>query len=369
MPRDLAALLLLTLAVGPTSLVGEPPPATSRPAQPLTTGAARGPVLFQRGVWIDWTRHEVQVETRVVLRAGALEFLACWPGKEHESIVRCEASAVHVYMALGLVGLLPGHPPEPDPETDAYGPPTGDLIDISFRWEEDGRSRTLDAWQWLREIEYERTPLARPWIFAGSQRLSDGSLSVDKTGVGVALVDFPDSLVCVTRRYSSRNSELWAEANTPVIPPEGTPVRMVLRAATARHPRVMLDFRGVAWVDGRYCSAADLADLLVSAGQLEPTFVQTIELSGMLDSDVRTLRGQLSAGGVPAEALCWLSAAPDAAECVEETRVGNAGTQPPRGEPAGWAANPHVVRERGGATAESAGRPASQPVEVPVPGD
>ena len=36
-------------------------------------------------------------------REGPLEFVACFGGKEHESILRLEARATHIFMAMGLV--------------------------------------------------------------------------------------------------------------------------------------------------------------------------------------------------------------------------------------------------------------------------
>ena len=282
------------------------------------------------------------VAARVVLRAGALEFLACWPGKEHESIVRCEAAAAHVYQALGLIGLVPGRPPGWDPDSDRYGEPAGDLVDISFRWSGDGRAQTADAFAWLREVEYARTPLARPWVFTGSLRLPDGTLSADATGVGIALVDFPVvqssgfageqgwtsggqswsfALLTLSRHHSSRNAELWVEANPgapgAAIPPEGTPVQIVLRPAAAPGGTgfqpvgaVVLDFRGVAWVNGRYCSALDLADLVRLARRLDPDHVQTIVVRGALRSDESRLGQALLDAGVPAAAIRFRRADP-----------------------------------------------------------
>lgn len=273
---------------------GDPPAVT----QPATTAAA-----FQPGVWIDWRAPAVHVQTRVVLRAGALEFLACWPGKEHESIVRCDAAAAHVYLALGMVGVEPGHPPRWNPETGTFAPPAGGLVDISFTWEADGRVRTADAYEWLCEVEYDRSPLPRPWIFAGSLRTAAGGLATDQSGVGVALVDFADSLVCFSRRYPSQYGALWATAHTAVLPPLDTPVRMVLRPARPRPRVVALDARGVAWLDGRYCTLADLADVISLERRLDPAYVQVIDVTPALRSDVRRLRHGLRAAGVPADAV------------------------------------------------------------------
>jgi hypothetical protein len=270
---------------------------------PAATQSTTAPAAFQPGVWIDWRAPAVHVQTRVVLRAGALEFLACWPGKEHESIVRCDAAATHVYLALGLIGVQPGHPPRWNPETGTFAPPAGGLVDIAFTWEEDGRKRTADAYEWLREVEYGRSPLPRPWIFAGSLRTAAGGLATDQSGVGVALVDFADSLLCFSRRYPSRYGALWATAHTAALPPLDTPVRMVLRPARPRPRVVVLDARGVVWLDGRYGTLADLADVIGLERRLDPGYVQVIDVTAALRSDVRRLREGLRAAGVPADAV------------------------------------------------------------------
>jgi hypothetical protein len=283
------------------------------------------PVAFQPGIAIDWQDRTVYVAARVVLRRGALEFLACWPGKEHESILRCEAAAAHVYQALGLAGLVPGRPPQWNPDANRYRDPVGDLVDISLSWNQDRQMHTADAFTWLREIEYARPPLSRPWVFAGSVRLPDGTLASDATGVGIAVVDFPDSLIALSRHHSSSNAELWVEANTPAIPPVGTRVQIVVRPARRRSYDVMLDFRGALWVTAgnppepeaparstthtaqeqwhRYCSPPDLADLVRLARQLDPDYVQTIEVQGALHADEAALRHALLDAGVPDTAL------------------------------------------------------------------
>ena len=307
--------MALVLLLGMLSACARAPsaPASTQAAAPAASQPAtapHGPVLFQPGVWIDWRRREVHVQGRVVLREGALEFLACLAGKEHESIVRIEAAATHVYLGLGLIGLTPGRPPAWDRQTERYRPSAGDLVDITLVWQHDEQARTADACDWLRETEYARVPASRPWVFAGSLRAADGSLSSDSTGVGIAVADFPDSLLCLSREHTSRNSELWVEANTPAIPPVGTPVRLVLRPARWHARRATLDLRGVLWVDGRYCSAADFADLIGLDRQLDAKFVQTVTIEGALRSDAAAMRRALLAAGVPEDALRFVPDAP-----------------------------------------------------------
>jgi hypothetical protein len=261
---------------------------------------------FQPGVGIDWAGPAVHVDGQIVLRAGLVEFLACLPGKEHESIVRLDASATHVYMALGLIGLEAGHPPRWDDQRGRFGPPTGDLVDVSIEWPVNGRICTAAGFQWLRGGEYAQPPVDRPWVFAGSRRLGDGTLSADRGGEGIAVVDQPNSLLALSRNHVSRNAELWAEANTDAIPPTGTAVQVVLRPAKTREYDARVDFRGAAFVDGRFVHPEDLADLIKLARRLSPDYVQPIHIDGTLQSDLAILRKRLLAADVSPNAFRFI---------------------------------------------------------------
>jgi len=230
----------------------EPPPATS--AAPRTT-------VLAPGVTIAWQQRAVCVQSHVVLRRGALEFLACFGGKEHESILRLDAEAVPIYMALGLIGVQPGRRPGGG------------------------------------------TPVSRPWVFAGSLRRPDQTLEADRSGVGIALVDFPDSLVCLAGSRSSRDAGLWATARTAVIPPANTPVEVVFRPAVPRRHEAVLGPAGRLEIDGGVGSAADLAEIVLLERRLQPTYVQVIGVTEARAVDVALLRGQLRRAGLPSVAV------------------------------------------------------------------
>jgi len=316
---------LLVLGVLSTALAGSsgqrPASEGGLPARRDSIGAsssrAAGPAPLAPGVSIDWGQPAVLVDSEVVLRRGPVEFFACGRGKEHESILRLNASATHIYMALGLIGLNPGHPPVWDDAIGDYGRPAGDLLDITCEWEEDGQSRSADAFEWLREIEFSRRPISRPWVFAGSLRLADGTLAAEQSGAVFAVVDFPDSLVGQTGRHSSSNPELWLEAATDRIPPLGTPVRLVLRPARPREYKVEVDFRGEAFVEGHYVAPAQLADLLLLARQVEPGRVQSLNLIGVLRADEERLRRELAAAGCAEDFVRFQSQPPRAVGTTE----------------------------------------------------
>jgi hypothetical protein len=275
-----AAAVMAALAFGqfppaaPAPVAPPDSPAATRPAIPATSKPAGGRRVFQPGVVIDWDARAVLVAAHVVLREGPLEFAACFSGKEHESILRIDAKADDVYMAIGLIGLTPGSPPRWIEEERRYAAPGGDLVDVgvvvSSPPERAEIGASVDLLQWVREVRYLQTPVERPWVFAGSRPAPDGSLIAGKTGAALAMVDFSESLLAMSRRHTSMDAALWAVADTERIPPEKTPVTLVFRAARARALRAELGPRGELRLDGRLVDPADFADVVNLQRQIQP---------------------------------------------------------------------------------------------------
>jgi len=116
------ALLARTLAAdtAPSALDAPARHPSSAPASAPASRPAGGrpSAEFQPGVRIDWAAREILVDATVILRQGDIELFACSPKmREHEAIVRIEARPLHVYLALGLIGLKPGEPAYFDLET------------------------------------------------------------------------------------------------------------------------------------------------------------------------------------------------------------------------------------------------------------
>lgn len=289
------ALCLSTGLLGVLVHAQLPPPApAARPEDPVRQ--------FQPGVQIDWQQPAVIVAAHVVLREGPLEFFACFAGKEHESVLRLDATAGHIYMALGLIGVTPGRPPVWNEELRRYARPTGGLVDVDVRWRAGDELREASSFTWVREIDALRSPIPRPWVFSGSLPGPEGGLSADRTGVGVAVVDFPDSLITLSGGYSSDFGALWLEANTAEIPPEGTQVQLILRPARLREYSAVLDFRGTLVVNGRQSFPAELADIIRLARQLDPTYQQEISAVGALRTDQARLAAALLGAELPVTA-------------------------------------------------------------------
>lgn len=190
-----------------------------------------GPRKLADNLWIDTKRKQVLIDGVVVMRKGPpLELFACLKNtKEHESIVSVEVSAYMVHAALLAVGAKPGTPVQFDP---VYKPATGPQIDIEVLWKDkSGKEHKAKAQDWVRDIKTKKA-MTHPWVFAGSlfyvdpdtgkrHYLAEGGELICVSNFATATMDLPVE--------SSQSTEgLLFEAFTENIPPEETPVRLVL---------------------------------------------------------------------------------------------------------------------------------------------
>ncbi len=258
-----------------------------------------GPRPFRPGIQLDWARRAVHVMAEVVQDRGPLEFVACWPGKEHESLVRMNCSAGDLFMALGLLGFEAGRPPRWD-AAGAYTAPTGDLVDVTVRWNAADGPRTDSMFGWVRNRTDGSAVVPLPWVYAGSVRGPGPVLRSDDSGSGFAVVDQPDSFLQLDLRQSSQDSLLWLAANPEAVPPRGAPVTLILRPATVPAYEATLDARGDLMLNGVRITAAELAIRIDLARRLDASYELSITNQAVLKSDVLRLRAALERAALPA---------------------------------------------------------------------
>jgi hypothetical protein len=182
-------------------------------------------------VFADLKSKRILVDGQVVQNHALLEMFACPldSGKEHESVVAVFSNSQLIHAGLLAVGAKPGHPAKFDPQFQAA---TGTRIRIEVQWkDENGKLQTIAARRWVRSIR-DKKELDMDWVFGGSMiykdeesgreyYLAEGGELVCVSNFATATLDLP------TPSPDAAANQMF-EANTDLIPPLGTPVRLIL---------------------------------------------------------------------------------------------------------------------------------------------
>jgi len=181
-------------------------------------------------LWVDRKNHRVYVDGYVALRNSPLEMFACPAGtKEHESIIGVLAKSNEVHAALLAIGAMPGTTVRYDPK---YVPATGQRIRIwvMFR-DEAGKFQATDARKWVRK-GMSKESLETDWVFAGSSTWTDPQDGITyyqaNSGDMICVSNFATAMLDVPVESSDSNGSLTYMAYTDRIPPDMTPVRLML---------------------------------------------------------------------------------------------------------------------------------------------
>jgi hypothetical protein len=195
--------------------------------------AAPKKVAIGKNVWfeIEGKTRRVVFNAYVCFRAGPLEQLLCRRGtKEHEAILAADVDARDIHRALLLTGAKKGSPVRYEPKFQA---PSGSAIRVTLRYEDQGKTVTVPAQQWVRDRQ-SRKALGCDWVFAGSVFVENvfekegPPLYAANGGDVICVSNFEDAMLDLPINSSKDNSELEFEAWTDRIPPLDTKVAVIL---------------------------------------------------------------------------------------------------------------------------------------------
>jgi hypothetical protein len=209
----------------PKEVPPEKAPPIPESYKPLNKGKT---IFFEKTE--DGTRR-VHLLAEVCLREGQLEVLLCKAmTKEHEAILRIDADARDIHMALIAAGAKPGSPVKYVPK---YTPANGTPIKITLTYRMQGKVVTVPATDWVRDIKTKK-PLGHEWVFAGSKFFQDPEdpkappYYCANNGEVISLSNFPDSMLDLPVNSPKDASELIFEINTSSVPPQLSPVLITL---------------------------------------------------------------------------------------------------------------------------------------------
>jgi hypothetical protein len=220
--RPLLPVIVLLLLSAAISTAGD---STTRPA-------ATQPVGKLPHIAVDVRDREVRVDCFTVAADYPLEFLAVVTDtNEYEAIVRSDAKASDLHLALLILGLQPGEPAHFSADNQLL-PPTGPLIDIYFEYQKDGKTTRIPAYQWMRDIDTKKACDNFVWCFTGSQFLDNGQYGANATGQLIGVVNNALTVIDVPELKSRHMESRQWERNTDAMPPLNTPVTMIITPST-----------------------------------------------------------------------------------------------------------------------------------------
>ncbi|PXA03369.1 hypothetical protein DDZ13_11780 [Coraliomargarita sinensis] len=226
--------------------------------EPVASKKSINDVIKLPGVQIDAKNRIVDVEAQISLEDGLLELIACTEGtKEHEAVVRINATPIHVHTALLLIGARNGTPAMRKPINEEktrwmHVPPSGDPVHVSLVIkDEDGNPVERPISDFIRRTEGDpympdygdggepadddeaKESFPDVFAFTGSHLVEgkDGKKQylADQSGHVITISTFGDEMLGLPDIQSRENGELVWELDPTYLPPLDTKVTLRLQ--------------------------------------------------------------------------------------------------------------------------------------------
>lgn len=194
------------------------------------------------GVTVDKEKKVIRVPCKIAPRKlpnlaeiYPIEVIACWPTpkgqKAHETIVIFDVTPSDVHKGLESLGLKAGKPGRGDdlcsgPEVEIY-------LDLPAANGHPPRQVRVED-----TLIDKKTGRALPpikWHFTGSV-LREGKYAADQSGTMVGLYPVTDEVVMQSALTMREEGLIKLETAKHILPPEGTPVTLVIRPAAGPPP-------------------------------------------------------------------------------------------------------------------------------------
>lgn len=203
-------------------------------AEAGTPQAPQAVVTLAPGLTFDAKKREVQMEAKVCLQRGVLEYLVCRQGTfEHEAVfvTTCKPSLLHATLLVIGIDPYPFMPGDGEWQQTARDHPTSRLaIDVAF--EQDGKPARRRIEEFLINRGKRDRAVPDIWLFTGSsfyQEDGRNHYAADLTGAVIGLI--PEGAASIQFGAQAgipyRGEDQGLEVNTDATPAVGTKVRLL----------------------------------------------------------------------------------------------------------------------------------------------
>jgi len=201
------------------------------------------------GLVVDQAKRTITIDAKIAPRKleylkGAIypiEVIACWPHprgrKAHETVVTIEVMPSAVHKALESLGLTPGVPVMGEAKDAPQGPEVKIYLDVPGPG---GKPHRVPIEKTMIDPKTNTYMPKVQWRFTGSvmskpdPSKEDTVYGADMTGTLISIFPVTNETVLQTNLTMKEEKYLKLETNTKILPPEGTPVKLVLEVPKMR---------------------------------------------------------------------------------------------------------------------------------------
>ena len=197
------------------------------------------------GVVVDKEKHTITVDCKIAPRkmedpkfqgkTWPIEVIACYPypkgQKAHETVVTIDIKPSEVHKALEGFGLKPGTPVRGEAKNEPQGPEVGLYLEIPNA---DGRLKRVPIERTMIDPKTNKPMPKVKWRFTGSimskpdPSKDETVYGADMTGTLISIFPVTDETVFQTNLTMKEEKYLKLETDTKLLPPVGTPVKLVI---------------------------------------------------------------------------------------------------------------------------------------------
>ncbi len=197
------------------------------------------------GIVVDKNKRTITVDCKIAPRkmedpkfqgkTWPIEVIACYPypkgQKAHETVVTIDIKPSEVHKALESFGLKPGAPVR----GEAKEPPQGPEVEIFLEFpDRDGRAKRVSIERTMIDPKTNKPMPKVKWRFTGSimskpdPSRDETVYGADMTGTLISIFPVTDETVFQTNLTMKEEKYLKLETDTRLLPPVGTPVKLVI---------------------------------------------------------------------------------------------------------------------------------------------
>jgi len=219
----LLSLLLMVLFVPLSAFSSEK---TEKEAEKLVENL--GGNRFKLGdIVIDKNANSIRFPAKVNMDDGLLELLLCTPyGKAHESLFVTDIDAIHLNLALIMIGCKSGNVRVGEQGENVIPDGTFVTIEVAYKEGDAAKEKIIRAEDWVFNDKEKKAMQHTNWVYTGSFISKEGDYMAKMTGTYIVTFHDPYTIIDIPAKEGADDTVFWV--NKDAVKKKGFPVDLII---------------------------------------------------------------------------------------------------------------------------------------------